>query len=756
MTTPPPPLWPEEIYLYQIGDAVQGGPDGTANVPLKQLKTRTDLLRAGQELQADQIADITTNLTELTEQVAGSQAEVLAGVVRAQMSGAGVYSEQFAAGWTLIDLGAGTAPLPLTNAVVPVAGDDSLDVTSTAKLIVGETYVLFDDHGYRQEVTVSQILDTTRIRVTPALTGAVQFPAWISRTDWDVSTPRQATAPAGGLYRTRPLDLGAPGPQPKAIIIRHEGPGALDVEWQAQGSAEFIDAPWWRRRTVDGQTETQYLLPTSGPTRLRITAVGGAVTVHWIATQPTPAMAEGAYNPSPRPRLISPVQGDQALGPQPVLQIAAYTPPPGLTVAGVVYEVAKTSDNAVVHTSAPQAIGAAYTLPDAVVQQGTDYRLTARIKAASGALGDPSKPIAGRTIPDFRVILAPTILTPATNYSTVQTGTAVTLSPYQVLRGVEVQAGVQMQVRRVGTEWDAAWDSGTLPVDSALSLQAPAVSMGWAVEVRCRYIGTTLGAGAWSVPRLVTIDTEIWLTNPGTGTFEIPEAGNWLVIPVGGGASGGFGGGGSGSGGGSGYRPDPVPTRFYTQGQLVDYRVGLGGPPVLGSNLLNGALPFDFQMAGQDSYFGDVVGLGAFGVPFGTPPLAPSQNGGQYDRSGTGGIGSSYGGPAPGNGNFGLGSSNGLPNGEDPNYWSSLDLKPGAPGHGAGGLEPQDGSIDLAGDGYWLNPATGTVTGGSGGRGYSAGGGGAPYIVNLATIADAASARSGAGAPGVIILRKVS
>ncbi len=752
MTNPPAPEWPEEIYRLKVTDPVQGGDDGIANVATRQLDVRTQMLRAGQVAQGEQITQIITNLTDLTEQVASSQAEVLAGVVEALTGGAGIYNEQFESRWTLIDTGAGTAPQALTDAVVPVAGDDSLDVTSSAKLLTGETYVLFNHSGYRQEVTVAQILGPNRIRVTPALTGAVVFPAWLGRTDWDVSTPRQATAPVGGIYRTRPLDLGAPAAQPKAIIIRHSGAGLLDVEWQDADGGEFVDAPWWRRRTVDGQTETQYLIPTSGPTRLRITALG-VVTVYWIATQPTPAMAEGAYNPAPRPRLISPAPNDQALGPQPVLQVAAYTPPPGLTVAGVVYEVVKVSDNSVVHTSAPQPVNAAYTLPDGVVQQGTAYRFTAKIKAADGSLGDPSKPITGHTIPDFRVILPPTILTPVAG-ATIESGSALSISAFAVLRGSDTQTGVQMQVRRIGQEWAEAWDSGMLAVGAPLVLKAPGALMGWTVQVQVRHWGAALGAGPWSAPITLTIDSLIWLTTPGDGTWTVPEDGEYELIPVGGGASGAAGPSSS-EGGGAGRRPNPVPRRTLTAGTILPYRVGRGGiaPSYLGSS---GDQVTKAAMGGQASFIDDVIGPGAEGAPWGTTPSTGSSTG----------VGSSNGGgisPGPT-----IAGYDGHP-GDGQAYWTSLGLTPGLPGtpysaasrgSGGGGVKKPGMTQRLAGTGSMVfaedHPPSNTVAGqtylgGEGGEGYGAGGGPNPY--GYTTIQ---SFRSGDGAQGCIIIRKVA
>jgi hypothetical protein len=715
MTGPntPPPEWPDEIYKFAVDDPVQGGEDGIDNLPITQLEERTDYLRAGQQAQALQITTILGNLTQLTEQVAGSQAEVLANVVQALTGGAGIYNEQFESRWTLIDTGNGITPLTLTDAVVPVAGDDSLDVASTVHLIVGETYVLFNQSGYRQEVTIASILSPNRIRVTPALTGLVTFPAWLGRTDWDVSTVRQATAPGGGIYRTRPLDLGAAGPEPKALLIRHEGVGALDVEWQAAGATEFVDAPWWRRRTVDGQTETQYLLPTSGPTRLRITAVGGAVTVHWIATQQKPAMAEGSYNPAPRPRLISPVQGDQALGPQPVLQIAAYTPPPGLTVAGVVYEVAKVSDNAVVHTSAPQPVSSAYTLPDGVVQQGTAYRFTAKIKASDGSLGDPSKAVTGHTIPDFRVILPPSILTPISG-ATVETGTGVTVSAFAVLRGTDAQTGVQMQVKRSTQEWADAWDSGMQPSSAPLVLSDPAALMGTNVQVRVRHWGAALGAGPWSAAITVTIDDEIWLTTQGDGEFEYPEDGWYEEIPVGGGASG------TASisalqGGGAGFRPNPIVRRYRTKGTIVPYRVGRGGtgPSYTGSagNSVSGAM-----MGGQASFIDDVIGEGGRGAPYGTTPGPTSLDG--TGSTNAGGISPVQSNPTGYDGQPGALTG----------YWSLLGLIPGfaglyldtrgLPGNrgvGAGGVKRPGMTQKLAGRGYNIaandHAPSGTVAG---------------------------------------------
>lgn len=784
MTNPTAPEWPAEIYRLKVSDPVQGGDDGIANVATRQLDTRTQMLREGQQAQGAQITQLQTDLTNLTQVVAGSQAEVLAGVVRAQMSGAGVYSEQFAADWTLIDTGAGTAPLALTEAVVPVAGDDSLDVTSTATLIVGETYVLFNGAGYRQEVTVAQILGPNRIRVTPALTGAVTFPAWLGRTDWDVSTPRQATAPVGGIYRTRPLDLGAPAAQPKAIIIRHSGAGLLDVEWQDADGGDFIDAPWWRRRTVDGQTETQYLIPTSGPTRLRITALG-VVTVHWIATQPTPAMAEGAYNPAPRPRLISPTQGDQALGPQPVLQIAAYAPPPGLTVAGVVYEVVKVSDNSVIHTSAPQPVNAAYTLPDGVVLQATAYRFTAKIKASDGSLGDPSKPVVGQTIPDFRVILPPTILTPAAGDA--DPIGPITLTPFTVQRGVDTCTAVQIQVVE-GGDWETAWDR-VVPPGTAVFLHEASVRMGRSYAIRARYQGQDLGWSRWSATRQIVIPDEIWITTPGETAWPVPASGQYEIIVIGGGASGyssesaaeaqGWGVDGwgrPGTGGASGLVERAV--RSLTAGQVLQIRVGRGGQPVptvAVTNDVNGAGAIEYWAScqcGESTQVDDLIALGGGnGWPYnvlsadglqsyinGVLMVAPMDDRAGPSRGGS--QGTSGGGITGGPGHVDGGGMWGAAYYGVYNYFSRYNLRiptpaqSGPPRPATGAITPLYGGPGAAG----VDPPTGSVqlaekpgaNGGEGGKGYGGGGGGAPRPGP-----GEPSAPGGRGAQGVAIIRLI-
>jgi hypothetical protein len=287
--------------------------------------------------------------------------------------------------------------------------------------------------------------------------------------------------------------------------------------------------------------------------------------------------------------------------------------------------------------------------------------------------------------------------------------------------------------------------------------------MGWIVEIRARYVGATLGAGPWSLPHPLTIDNEIWLTTPGDGVFVIPEDGDYEVIPFGGGASGGYSASGS-SGGGSGYRPNPVPTKTYTKGQLVPFRVGLGGPAVLGT-LISGSLPNDFSMAGQDSFFGDVVGLGGWGVPFGTQPT--NANGGAYANGGNRGKGGSAGGGRnPESAGGGQPGADGSPGDGEFGYLSNIGLRPGIPGGGSiaphtgspgggGGVEPREGSVSLTGESYWIGTAAGRLNGGTGGKGYAAGGGGSPYMAGLQGQADGTTGRSGSGAPGVIILRKV-
>lgn len=750
MTNPPALEWPAEIYLLQVTDPVQGGPDGVANVAAKQLDTRTQMLREGQQAQGDQITNLETNLTNLTQVVAASQAEAVAGVLRAQLAGQAVYVEAFARGWSLIDAqgrGGPLAPLPLTASVVPVAGDDSLDVSSTAGLIVGDPYVLFNSVGYRQEVRVTEILTANRVRISPALTAAVAFPAFLGRTDWDVSQANRATASAGAVYLSPALDLGQGGA--RALVVRHAPGAEILLEWRNAEALAWVDADWYRRRSVDAATvETQYLLPAEGRTHLRLVAATQG-TVFGLTTQNAAALPEGIYNARPRPRIAAPASGASDVSPLTALVLADYPIPPAVAAAQAVWELWAPAGTEPAWTSGPLAVTAAPTLPAPPLVESAAYRLRVQV-TLDGVATDWSRWVDFVASDNFKRPLAPTITSPG-GAAPADLGQAITLSAFSSPDQADVQTGTQVMLRPLASaSWaDPLWDSGSLPPSSPPTLPTN-LAYGAAYLLRARQRGLVGGWSPWSADAAIRVRVpEWWITQVGDSLWVVPRTGLYQIVAIGGGASGS----GLGSGGGSGFIVHA--TVALVEGLLLPIRVGRGGnralmplPPDADT-----AWTKDVCLGGEPTIVGSLLlALGGRGVPTGTAWPGYTT---EFALSRRGGVGGSYGGDtsaAPNPHRDGW-SDGGAPAGLESSgsgIISRLNLIPGAAGRGsngefdtgggAGGIVPDSNkNLQLA--------QSGAGWGEGGGRGYGAGGGGG---MNSGGVWYFPS-----GAPGLVVIRYV-
>lgn len=178
-----------------------------------------------------------------------------------------------------------------------IAGDDSIDMDDTSVLAVGESYVLLDPDGGRQEaITVKAVLTRHRFLTTEAVTISRKG-GTIGRTSWHIDTG-SAHAPQNGLLYTRLLtachgfDLGR-------LTIAHEEAARFAVDWCADlhggwRPCEFLGS----RMGADGLLRTRFRTG-GGKIRLRITALEPACVRH-MAFTPSPECLSAPWVRTPR------------------------------------------------------------------------------------------------------------------------------------------------------------------------------------------------------------------------------------------------------------------------------------------------------------------------------------------------------------------------------------------------------------------------------------------------------------------------
>ncbi|MFD2407408.1 hypothetical protein ACFSVK_19360 [Azorhizophilus paspali] len=177
--------------------------------------------------------------------------------------------ELWSTGFTLIDA-------IDTEIVQAVAGDDSVDVQSTAQLRAGEYYVLADDQGSLL-IKCTAILSEHRLRV-----GANLPRGFASGVLTRCSLTRQGAAYAegavGDIWLSRPIDIGTDIEGGAVIVRRTLNGGEARLYFRDAYHADWTERVWSVRRQggdiPDGFADYEYSLPMRGEGSLRLDIEG--------------------------------------------------------------------------------------------------------------------------------------------------------------------------------------------------------------------------------------------------------------------------------------------------------------------------------------------------------------------------------------------------------------------------------------------------------------------------------------------------
>lgn len=198
--------------------------------------------------------------------------------------------ELFTDAWSLRDL----APVAVTSAI---AGDDSIDLASTAGLIVGQEYVLFVG-GTQEIVKISEILTANRARINGVLANTYGVGAKFARTNWGVDVG-QATAPEGSVYFSKTLNLSAALGNHLVMIRRTTSPTLVRLYFTDAAHAAWTECPVVQQVatgvTDTGMADYLYNVPAAGDFQLKLVVLGGAINLKHLAAVTGKATTLGGY-----------------------------------------------------------------------------------------------------------------------------------------------------------------------------------------------------------------------------------------------------------------------------------------------------------------------------------------------------------------------------------------------------------------------------------------------------------------------------
>lgn len=455
------------------------------------LKGQTDAAQAA-------IAAVGTRVSDL--EISENSAPVLASAMRLDWlySNTKVAFELFEPTWTLID----TAAIDVLSGIL---GDDSIDVASTATLIVGQEYVLFDATN-RETIKVTEILTANRVRIAANLAHTYGPTAKVARTSFAIADGA-ASAVAGDTYFSQKINLGADGVTRAVVIRRQDNAANIRVYFRDAIHTVWTEAIWAWKRTGDpvpaGYADIEYPAAANGDTYLKIVVEGAACAISHVVGVAASTQLGGAHNAPTMPVNSSPAVNATNLPERPTLALASYFSPVGSALAGVQFQIDADLAGFVAAEIDSGELGStlSWLVPAGRLAVNTVYWFRGRVKDSAGEWSAWSAPTKFTTAVSFVYVLAPGNTSPTAGQTEIAATPTLASSAFTVVGGSDTHASSQWQIRAANGDYvTPVWDSGADAVNK-VSVVVPANKLAAGLTTyywRVKHTGTTVGASEWS------------------------------------------------------------------------------------------------------------------------------------------------------------------------------------------------------------------------------------------------------------------
>ncbi|MEH0020894.1 MAG: SBBP repeat-containing protein [Desulfobacter sp.] len=393
----------------------------------------------------------------------------------------------------------------LTSTVVDaVAGDDSLDLDTTAGLEPGTEYVIFD--GTHQEtVSITEILTQTRVRCADSLAHSFTN-APIRRTSWTVSDGK-AAAGNGGIYLAPNLNLGNENQDKALVVRRHDNDTALSVYFRDSAHPDWTKAAWsWIRSIEDGIVDVEYRLPARGIFDIRITSTAGQSgeipDIFHIAFVDEATGLGGLHHPPETPAIVYPADGAIDVSEQPSLTTGAYVHDGGVALRGSEFQISTSGDfsSGSLLDASGLVPGISYSPQKDVLNEDTAYYARARHTDIEGGTSTWSEIVSFTTADVFITVNKPSGLAPAPG-SELGEPDSLTLvsSAFGTEGGSDTHAASQWQLASDPLFQTLVHDSGTTGTDlTDHNVPDGILERGRTYYWRVRHQGAAKGWSDWS------------------------------------------------------------------------------------------------------------------------------------------------------------------------------------------------------------------------------------------------------------------
>ncbi|MCP4020942.1 MAG: hypothetical protein GY729_03795 [Desulfobacteraceae bacterium] len=413
------------------------------------------------------------------------------------------------------------------------AESDTIQVDKTDNLIVGETYIIFDDEK-TESVVVADIIDSTTVWVGGNMVNSFAN-AKIKRTNWTV-TPGQAEAVDNGIYYASGLQLGALTCDKAVVVRRQDNDGDMELFFKDTTYQTWTPVEWsWKRERSGGMVDVEYIVPARGSFGIKITTATGQSAVdpviqHIVFVECESGLG-GIHRPPETPTIVYPASGATDIDEQPSLTTSAYIHPVETALLGSQFEISTDTDFAPENIVYDSGIvpGISFSPEKGLLSTSTTYYLRAKHFDIYYGTTDWAPVISFTTAATFVTVNQPSCLNPLAG-SEVGSATGLTLisSDFDTEGGTDTHQSSQWQVALDTSFETILHDSGT-DTGNLTSYNVPneTVSRSNTYYWRVRHEGAAEGWSVWSSIAMFSISAltvdDVYSTTLYAGTGDTQD-----------------------------------------------------------------------------------------------------------------------------------------------------------------------------------------------------------------------------------------
>lgn len=413
---------------------------------------------------------------------------------------------------------------PGARVISGIAGDDSLDVESTAGFVLGGDYLLMapasagidgedENAGSAVElVRVAAVLNSTRLRLTRNLSANYGATATLGGSSLVPRSAGGVRGEVGAQWVSGAINLGETPAQRAIVIRRSVSAGEVRLFYRDAYQVEWSERYWSTRRSAGGAgaeipagfADYEYVIPMRGDGRLRIEVDGEAVDIlHIVAIGGVTGLG-GYVNPAMRPNapvVANPAEGVENVIERPTLSADGYASPAGNAFAAAQFQISTDSSFATVRHDSGEVSSMSYPMPAGVLLANTQYFVRCRVKDVAGLLSDWSPVGSFKTLSTYAYVATPLVIAPTNGQVDMPEQPTFQLGAFAAVGEEDTLAATQWQIRLASASWSSVLhDSGEDAVHlSNYTVPAGVLAAGQAQYVmRARHKGTALGWSEWS------------------------------------------------------------------------------------------------------------------------------------------------------------------------------------------------------------------------------------------------------------------